>query len=134
MVKAAKTGHGDCQQRLDKWLFFARIAKSRSLAQAWISAGHVRVNATIIRQAAHKIKQGDRIEVSVERRSLVLSVLENGERRGPFEEARNLYEDLSPPVTKKTDPLDTAARDAGSGRPTKRERRARDRWLDFSNN
>ncbi len=127
-----KTTDTDGRQRLDRWLFFARITKSRSLAQAWISAGHVRVNATAIRQPAHRVKFGDTIEVAVDRRSLILSLVEIGTRRGPFEEARKLYEDISPPVSQKDGQSDLALREKGSGRPTKRERRMRDRWLDFS--
>lgn len=120
------------RQRLDKWLFFARIAKSRSLAQGWISAGHVRVNGAAVRQPAHNLKPGDRIEVTVERRMLVLSVLLAGNRRGPFEEARLLYQDLTPVAPKdELSPFELATRAPGAGRPTKKERRALDRLVDF---
>lgn len=122
------SGIGQARQRLDKWLFFARIAKSRSLAQAWISAGHVHVNGAAVRQPAHLVKPGDRIEVSAERKDLVLAMLLPGERRGPFEEARHLYQDMTPERPKdRLANSEPAMRDRGAGRPTKKERRAIDR-------
>lgn len=116
------------RQRIDKWLFFARIVKSRSLAQAHINAGHVKINGLASRQPARGIAQGDRVEIALERRNLVLLVKELGERRGPYEEARLLYEDVSPPVPERQplSLLDQALRRPGSGRPTKRERRETD--------
>src|SRR6478752_4435130 len=86
------------RQRIDKWLFFARMAKSRSLAQAHIQDGHVRVNGERVVQPSHNVKVGDRVELSLQRRDLALVVLQPGSRRGPFEEARLLYEDVSPPA------------------------------------
>jgi ribosome-associated heat shock protein Hsp15 len=128
------SGVAQARQRLDKWLFFARIAKSRSLAQAWISAGHVHVNGAAVRQPAHLVKPGDRIEVSAERKDLVLAVLLPGERRGPFEEARHLYQDVTPerPKDRLTN-FELATRDRGAGRPTKKDRRAIDRLRDEDN-
>ncbi len=82
------------RQRLDKWLFFARLIKSRSLAQKAIEAGHVAVNGKRETQSSAQIKAGDMLEVSLERRDLVVRVLLPGSRRGPYEEARLLYEDL----------------------------------------
>ena len=110
------------RQRIDKWLFFARMAKSRSLAQAHIQDGHVRVNGERVVQPSHNVKVGDRVELSLQRRDLVLVVLQPGSRRGPFEEARLLYEDVSPPVDEanRPTPFEQAQRMPGSGRPTKR--------------
>lgn len=117
------------RQRIDKWLFFARMLKSRSLAQVYVQKGNVRVNGERIVQPSHGIKPGDRIELSLERRDLILVVRLPGERRGPFEEAKLLYEDLTPPPdeTKRLTPFEQALRAPGSGRPTKRDRRAIDR-------
>lgn len=118
------------RQRLDKWLFFARVVKSRSLAAKLVQAGRVRVNRDKADQASHMVKPGDVLTVTLERRILVLKLLDGGTRRGPAEEARRLYEDLTPP----TPPRDAALpdvlppyREAGSGRPTKKERRETDR-------
>lgn len=85
------------RQRIDKWLFCARVVKSRSLAAKLVQAGHVRVNRDKIDQAAHVVKPGDVLTIRLERRVLVWRVLQPGERRGPAEEARTLYEDLTPP-------------------------------------
>lgn len=117
------------RQRLDKWLFFARLVKSRSLAQKAIEAGHISVNDTRIKQPAHAVKAGDRIVVSLDRRDLIVRVLLPGNRRGPYEEARLLYEDLTPaPVSREErTAFEQATRERGSGRPTKKERREVDR-------
>jgi len=117
------------RQRIDKWLFFARMIKSRSLAQAHIQDGHVRVNGEKVLQPSHNVKIGDRVELSLQRRDVVLIVKQPGTRRGPFEEARLLYEDVSPPTdeVKRLSLFEQAQRAPGSGRPTKRERREIDR-------
>ncbi len=119
------------RQRIDKWLFFSRMAKSRSLAQAHIQGGHVRVNGERIVQPSYGVKAGDRIELMLERRAVILVVRLPGTRRGPFEEAKLLYEDLTPPAaeTKRLTALEQALRTPGAGRPTKRERRAIDRLM-----
>ncbi len=121
---------GSARQRIDKWLFFARVVKSRSLAAKLAVAGRVRINSDKASQASDLVKPGDVLTITVERRILVYKVLDAGTRRGPSEEARRLYEDLSPPPVSKEDaPQDAVAplREIGSGRPTKRERRETDR-------
>lgn len=126
------------RQRIDKWLFFARVTKSRSLAQERVSGGHVRINGRIVRQSSHLIGPGDRIEVALQKREIVLLVIHAGDRRGPYEQARLLYEDITPLPSEEDQlgPLDQASRLPGSGRPTKKERRAIDRlqpgepWFD----
>ncbi len=117
------------RQRLDKWLFFARLMKSRSLAQKAIEAGDISVNDTRMKQPSHAVKAGDRIVVSLDRRDLIVRVLLPGSRRGPYEEARLLYEDLTPaPVPREErTAFEQATRERGSGRPTKKERRDVDR-------
>lgn len=117
------------RQRIDKWLFFARMAKSRSIAQALVNSNHVRVNGGLVSQASFQVKPGDRIELKLERRDLILVVKAGGARRGPFEEARLLYEDLTPPPEEreKLTAFEQAQRQPGAGRPTKRERRLTDR-------
>ena len=118
------------RQRIDKWLFFARVVKSRSLAAKLAVAGRVRINRDKASQASDLVKPGDVLTITLDRRILVYKVTDAGKRRGPAEEARTLYEDLSPPPTSKDEaPLDAIAplREAGSGRPTKRERRETDK-------
>ena len=117
------------RQRIDKWLFFTRVVKSRSLAAKLVQAGKVRLNREKIDQAAQNVKAGDVLTVTLDRRILVMKVVLPGVRRGPAEEARTLYEDLSPPARARP-PAEApvAEREAGAGRPTKRERRAIDRF------
>lgn len=123
----------EARQRLDKWLFFARVVKSRSLAARVAEAGRVRINGDKAAQAAAAVRPGDVLTITLERRILVYRVLDGGARRGPAEEARRLYEDLSPEPAPKDRALPDAMpplREPGSGRPTKRERRAMDRLRD----
>jgi ribosome-associated heat shock protein Hsp15 len=120
----------DGRQRIDRWLFFSRIVKSRTLAARLVVAGRVRVNGERIDQAAHSVRPGDVLTISLDRRIAVLEVVAPGERRGPAEEARTLYVDRSPPPAPSDPRLPDAApalRELGAGRPTKRERRAIDR-------
>lgn len=121
------------RQRIDKWLFFARAVKSRSLAAKLVQGAKVRVNRDKVDQPSYALKSGDVLTISLERRALVWRVVGLGVRRGPAEEARTLYEDMTP-VEEKSDPASRmvapAQREPGSGRPTKRERRQIDALRD----
>ncbi|MEP1574877.1 MAG: RNA-binding S4 domain-containing protein [Roseibium album] len=114
--------------RIDKWLWYARVTKSRSLAQKLATTGHVRINRDKISSASKTVRIGDVLTIALERRVLVLKIAGLGSRRGPFEEARKLYEDLSPPLPpkKESPPPAPGQREAGAGRPTKRDRRKMD--------
>lgn len=83
------------RQRLDKWLFFARVVKSRALAAKLVAAGHVRVNRDKTDQPAKPVRPGDVLTIALEHKVLVWRVLGTGTRRGPALEARTLYEDLT---------------------------------------
>jgi ribosome-associated heat shock protein Hsp15 len=131
-MAGATSNDGSERQRIDKWLFFARVVRSRSLAAKLVSGGSVRSNRDKIDQPSHGVKPGDVLTITLDRRILVYRVLSGGTRRGPAEEARALYEDISPPLPPKgdTSSLDgLPKRDAGSGRPTKRDRRQVDRLM-----
>ncbi|AZO50575.1 MAG: RNA-binding S4 domain-containing protein [Mesorhizobium sp.] len=122
----------DARQRIDKWLFFSRAVKSRSLAAKLVVAGRVRINRDKAAQASDIVRPGDVLTITLDRRILVWKVLGAGARRGPAEEARLLYEDMSPQPTPKDEAVPDALpalREAGSGRPTKKERRETDRLL-----
>jgi len=93
-------------QRIDKWLFFARAVKSRSLAAKLAESGRVRINGRKCEQASQPVKPGDVLTIAMERRILVWRVLDGGERRGPAPEARTLYEDLSPAASSDPAPPD----------------------------
>lgn len=121
---------GPERQRLDRWLFFARVVKSRSLAAKLVGAGAVRINAEKTAQPSRPVRKDDVLTINTGRRVLVYRVADCGTRRGPAPEARLLYDDLSPPPpVKPASSLDAAPphRPKGAGRPTKKERRAQDR-------
>jgi ribosome-associated heat shock protein Hsp15 len=122
------------RQRIDKWLFFARVVKSRTLAAKLAQSGRVRVNGEKATQSSDPVRTGDTLTITLDRRILVYRVLLPGTRRGPAEEARLLYEDLSPQPAAAKAPPDALppVREIGSGRPTKRERRQIDRLRDQS--
>lgn len=116
--------------RLDKWLWFARVVKTRTLAAKLVSDGHIRVNGARIDAPAKGIVAGDVLTISLERQVRVLRVAALGTRRGPYEEARLLYEDLTP--KREDGAADAFAAIAGGGqRPTKRDRRETDRLKNF---
>jgi ribosome-associated heat shock protein Hsp15 len=86
----------EARQRLDKWLWFARVVKTRTQAAKLVAEGHVRVNGARIEDPAKTLKCGDVVTIALERQVRVLKVLEPGSRRGPFEEARRLFDDIGP--------------------------------------
>ncbi|WP_062218411.1 RNA-binding S4 domain-containing protein [Aureimonas sp. D3] len=99
------------EQRIDKWLFFARVVKSRSLAQKLALSGAVRVNREKVGHAARIVRPGDVLTISVHERVRVLRVLDPGLRRGPASEAARLFEDLTPPAQRGAAPLDLSELD-----------------------
>ena len=116
----------DQKIRLDKWLWFARVAKTRTIAKKLVLAGKIRVDGVKTSSPSLNIKPDDTLTITLPRRILVHRLLSVGTRRGPASEAQLLYEDLSPPVVRSTPvgkPARQAIREEGSGRPTKRERR-----------
>ena len=83
-------------QRLDKWLWFARVVKSRTLAADVVANGKVRVNRVRAAKASQALRPGDVLTLALGGRVRILRVLAPGARRGPPAEARKLYELLSP--------------------------------------
>lgn len=115
-------------QRLDQWLFFARIIKSRTLAATLIASGKFRVNKDKVDKPSLTVKLGDIVTSAAHRDVRVFKVAAIATRRGPASEAQALYEDLTPePPPPEARPVQSAARDAGSGRPTKKDRRLIDK-------
>ncbi len=82
------------RQRLDKWLWFARFAKTRPLAVRLVEDGHVRVDGRRIQAAAHGLKLGDVLTLALPHATIVVRLLALGDRRGPYEKAQLLYERL----------------------------------------
>ena len=117
-------------QRLDKWLWYARFFKSRSLATKFCASGKLRVNGNVVRKAHQGVHAGDVLTFPKGRDIRVVRVVGLGARRGPAAEAQTLYDDLEPPKPRAKGegrPVAAARRERGSGRPTKRERRDTDR-------
>jgi ribosome-associated heat shock protein Hsp15 len=83
--------------RLDQWLWFARFAKSRSLAARLCTAGLVAVNGATVRKANHAVRVGDIVVVPQGGWQRTAHILAFGSRRGPAFEARLLYEEIAPP-------------------------------------
>ena len=69
------------RQRLDKWLFFARAVKSRTLAQKLIETGVVRVNSERTTRTDHQVGEGDVLTMTVHARVLVWKIRDPGTRR-----------------------------------------------------
>lgn len=88
-------GAGAAKQRLDKYLWFARMARTRAAAAGLVTGGHVRLNGRKVDQPSRSVTIGDVLTVSLSRDVRVLRILAFAERRGPYEEACKLYEDLS---------------------------------------
>ena len=122
---------GATSQRIDRWLWFVRIVKSRTLAAGLVSDGRVRINREKVTKPSQTVKPGDVLTITVGPRLRILKVVAFGLRRGPPSEAQALYVDLTPPPppreAKPAIELDEV-REVGSGRPTKRDRRQTD-WL-----
>jgi ribosome-associated heat shock protein Hsp15 len=109
------------EQRLDKWLWCARIARTRSGAARLVADGKVRINGDRALKPSRLVHTGDVITATSLGRFTVLRVVDIAERRGPASAAETLYEDLTP----KDMPRPLAPPRSGK-RPTKRDRRRLD--------
>jgi ribosome-associated heat shock protein Hsp15 len=91
------------RQRLDKWLWHARVVKARTSAAALVEAGHVRINGVREKSPGHGVKQGDVLTIGLDRSIRILKVVGFSERRGDASAARVLYDDLHGPGLKDRD-------------------------------
>jgi len=82
------------RQRLDKWLWYARVVKARTSAAALVEAGHVRINGIREQAPGHGVKLGDVLTIGLDRSVRVLKVIGFAERRGDAAAARVLYDEL----------------------------------------
>jgi ribosome-associated heat shock protein Hsp15 len=80
-------------QRIDKWLWHARFARTRGAAQQLACSGHVRLNRDKVREASRLVRPGDVLTLGLRRGVRVIRVLAIAERRGSFQEAQLLYEE-----------------------------------------
>jgi len=109
--------------RVDKWLWAARMFKTRTLAGTACSAGHVKVNGTVAR-SSKKIRPGDEVSALTPGGRKDLKVLLLAEKRGPASFAQTLYEDRTPEQPRELAP---PRLERGKGRPRKKDRRRLDR-------
>ncbi len=95
-VARAASGWGSCDVsaslRIDKWLWHARFAKTRAIAQMRCEAGHIRLNGNRIEKSSHPVRVGDTLTIPTAKEAIAVRVLALGIRRGPPAEARALYE------------------------------------------
>lgn len=86
------------RQRIDKWLFHARVVRTRADAAALVGKGRVRLNGTRETSPGHGVKPGDVLTVALDARVRILKVVTFSERRGDAQTAHALYDDLQPPL------------------------------------
>jgi ribosome-associated heat shock protein Hsp15 len=115
--------------RLDKWLWYARFFKTRALATRAIAGGRFRLDGAVMSKPHRAAQPGQVLTFMQGDRVRVIEIVELGSRRGPAAEAVLLYEDLSPELPKREAGGEQGAqafesREPGTGRPTKRDRRA----------
>jgi ribosome-associated heat shock protein Hsp15 len=82
--------------RLDKWLWFARLARSRAQAAQLCQARRLRLNGRLIEKPSATVRPGAVLSFAQDDTIRVLRVEAVGLRRGPAPEARSLYTDLAP--------------------------------------
>jgi len=117
--------------RVDKWLWAARVFKTRSLATDACDGGKVDVNEQAAKPAK-LVRVGDSIKITLpEGRRRILKVVALDDRRGSAQVAARLFEDQSPPPPPRERYAPPPYRAPGAGRPTKRERRTLDRLRGF---
>lgn len=109
--------------RLDKWLWYARQVKTRTLAQKIISGGRVRINGDKTTSSKKLVGPNDVLTLTLPRDIKILKIEACGTKRGSFSIAQLLYEDLSPAkeVRPKETKLETEP--IAGKRPDKRDRR-----------
>ena len=86
----------DQGRRLDQWLWYSRLFKSRTGAQSAIETGAIRVNRVVVVKPAHLVRPGDVLTFVRGSLAIVVRVLAAGHRRGPAAEAASLYEIVEP--------------------------------------
>ena len=113
---------------MDSWIWSVRLAKTRSAASGACRAGHVRVNGVRVKPA-HSVRAGDEVRLRQDGRERVAVVVRVIAKRAGAAVAAECYIDHSPPPPPREETVTVAARDRGTGRPTKRERRRIDKLL-----
>jgi ribosome-associated heat shock protein Hsp15 len=113
-------------QRLDKWLWCARLVRTRATGVRLIEAGKIRVNGTRAQKPSRLVKAGDVVTAASSGKLTVVRVIGASERRVSPSLARALYEDLTPPETRSPGFAFAGDGSRQGPRPTKRDRRRLD--------
>ncbi|WP_235934039.1 RNA-binding S4 domain-containing protein [Paramicrobacterium chengjingii] len=109
--------------RVDSWLWAVRLAKTRSAATTGCKGGHVRVNGDRAKPAQH-VKPGDEVRIKRSGYERIVTVTKPIVKRVSAAVAAECLIDSTPPRPAKTEAPAAVVRDPGTGRPTKRDRRA----------
>ena len=117
--------------RLELYLFYIRMFKSRNLATKFIISNRLRISGHVTQKPHKLISTGDVLSLPIQDNVKILKVLDIPKRRGPFSEALNYYEDLTPLITqeKKVKVSPKYKFVERVGRPTKLERRQTDKLM-----
>jgi len=117
--------------RLDLYLYYIRIFKSRSLATKFVFSNRMRISGQVTQKPHKLISVGDVLTMTINDNIKILKVLNIPNRRGPYQESLNFYEDITPfeNIKKKEDVTPNFKFVERVGRPTKRERRQTDRLM-----
>ena len=120
------------RQRIDKWLWHARVVRTRTAAAALAASGHVRINGVRVDAASRPVKADDVVTVALDSRVRVLKVLGFTERRGGAAAAATLFEEqpVEKPAQHQPAAVGATMRQDRPGRPTKRDRRVIQRFTD----
>ena len=117
--------------RLDIYLYYIRIFKSRSIATKFVLTNRLRISGQVTQKPHKMISVGDVLTMRINDNIKILKVLDIPSRRGPYPESLNFYEDITPIEIipkKKSSNIDIKFVQR-VGRPTKRERRHTDRLM-----
>ena len=117
--------------RLDIYLYYIRIFKSRSISTKFILTNRLRISGQVTQKPHKMISIGDILTLTINDNIKILKVLDIPNRRGPYSESLNFYEDITPiSSTQKKESLKSDIKFVKRvGRPTKRERRQTDRLM-----
>lgn len=85
------------RQRLDKWLWHARVVKTRTDAAALVAKGRVRINGARQTSPGHAVKAGEVLTIALDARVRILKITGFADRRGDAAAARTIYLDLQSP-------------------------------------
>ena len=117
--------------RLDTYLYYIRIFKSRSIATKFVLTNRLRISGQVTQKPHRMISIGDVLTMTINDNIKILKVLDIPNRRGPYSESLNFYEDITPikNMQKEVDEHSNIKFMDRVGRPTKRERRLIDRLM-----